>query len=275
VYAALHHPDMGVRDIVSRMVVKHESEWYGGSGHQKWTAFFQGYDTLRIDFAKKWLDDMEWMTQVAPFTAGQAVWHMHPVVFLESLTQSESDRCKALFSKVADIILRHEGGYVNDPDDKGGETNMGITMDTWKRFSMEDLGITASSLTLKNMTKEQAETIYYNHFWKTQGFCKLENTKVALMIYDWTITSRWAIREVRALVNKEFDNKLSITNLMDESMIHSINAIDDQNSFLQRLAESRKNYYKSLAIANGKENDQIKFLKGWQKRVDDCMRIVL
>jgi len=85
VYAALHHPDMGVRDIVSRMVVKHESEWYGGSGHQKWTAFFQDYDTLRIDFAKKWLDDMEWMSQVAPFTAGQAVWHMHPVVFLDAI----------------------------------------------------------------------------------------------------------------------------------------------------------------------------------------------
>lgn len=90
-YAALHHPDMGVRDIVSRMVVKHESEWFGGSGHQKWTAFFQDYDTLRIDFAKKWLDDMEWMSQVEPFTSGQAVWHMHPVVFLRQLVFCDYD----------------------------------------------------------------------------------------------------------------------------------------------------------------------------------------
>ncbi|MCK8358503.1 hypothetical protein LXA11_08095 [Erwinia amylovora] len=84
-FSALHHPEMGVRDIVSRMVVKHESEWFGGSGHQKWTAFFQDCDTLRIDIAKKWLDDMEWMSRVEPFTSGKAVWHMHPVMFCSAI----------------------------------------------------------------------------------------------------------------------------------------------------------------------------------------------
>ncbi|MFB5171470.1 hypothetical protein AAIO65_02350 [Erwinia amylovora] len=88
-FSALHHPEMGVRDIVSRMVVKHESEWFGGSGHQKWTAFFQDCDTLRIDIAKKWLDDMEWMSRVEPFTSGKAVWHMHPVMFLDYLKGSQ------------------------------------------------------------------------------------------------------------------------------------------------------------------------------------------
>lgn len=52
---------------------------------------------------------------------------MHPVMFLDFLKEFEGDRCKVLFSKVSGVILRHEGGYVNDPDDKGGETNMGIT----------------------------------------------------------------------------------------------------------------------------------------------------
>ncbi|VEA72970.1 Uncharacterised protein [Serratia rubidaea] len=70
------------------MIVKHQSEWFGGSSHQKWTAFFQNYDILRIGFVKKWLDDMEWMSQVEPFSSGQAVWHMHPVVFLDSIKNS-------------------------------------------------------------------------------------------------------------------------------------------------------------------------------------------
>jgi len=87
-FVALNHPEMGVRDIVSRMIVKHESEWFGGSGHQKWTTFFQDYDTLRIDIAKKWLDDVEWMSKVEPFTSGGAVWHMHPVAFLDALDES-------------------------------------------------------------------------------------------------------------------------------------------------------------------------------------------
>ncbi|VEA64676.1 Predicted chitinase [Serratia plymuthica] len=110
-FVALHHPEMGVRDIVSRMIVKHESEWFGGSGHQKWTAFFQDYDTLRIDIAKKWLDDMEWMSQVEPFTAGKAVWHMHPVMFLGAIGAVANDdgvtyeQLKIIFPQATDSDL--------------------------------------------------------------------------------------------------------------------------------------------------------------------------
>ena len=33
-----------------------------------------------------------------------------------------------LIARAIDAILRAEGGYVNDPQDKGGETNYGITV---------------------------------------------------------------------------------------------------------------------------------------------------
>lgn len=84
-YKAVHHPEMGVRRLASRLVVKHESEWFGGSAHHKWTTFFQNYDVLRVKYAKKWLDDCEWMSQVPAFSSGAAVWHMHPVVFLDAI----------------------------------------------------------------------------------------------------------------------------------------------------------------------------------------------
>jgi predicted chitinase len=41
-----------------------------------------------VGFAKKWLDDVEWMSQVEPFTSGSAVWHMHPAVFLDAIRSS-------------------------------------------------------------------------------------------------------------------------------------------------------------------------------------------
>ena len=34
--------------------------------------------------------------------------------------------------KLAPFILKWEGGFVNDPDDLGGATNMGVTIGTWK-----------------------------------------------------------------------------------------------------------------------------------------------
>jgi lysozyme family protein len=30
------------------------------------------------------------------------------------------------FEDIIEVVLHHEGGYVNDPDDPGGETNFGI-----------------------------------------------------------------------------------------------------------------------------------------------------
>ncbi|VTM10836.1 Phage-related lysozyme (muraminidase) [Raoultella terrigena] len=86
-YNAVHHAEMGIRDIAARMTVKHVSEWFGGSGDPKWAKFFETYDPIRIGFTKKWLDDVEWMGQVEPFTSGKAVWHMHPVVFLDALNK--------------------------------------------------------------------------------------------------------------------------------------------------------------------------------------------
>lgn len=84
-YNAVHHPEMGVRDIAARLIVKHDSEWFGGSSHHRWSVFFQNYDPLRIVYAKQWLDDMEWMSKVGAFKSGAPVWHFHPVMFLGAI----------------------------------------------------------------------------------------------------------------------------------------------------------------------------------------------
>lgn len=58
-------------------------------------------------------------------------------------------------------------------------------------------------------------------------------------------------------------------------MIHCINAIEQQDAFLKKLAQYKKEYYKLLTMTNGQQNHQIKYLKGWQGRVDDCLRVTL
>lgn len=85
---AVHFPEMDVRDIASRMVVKHDSEWFGGSSHHRWRMFLKQLDPLCISYVRQWFDDMEWMSKVERFSSGEAVWHMHPVVFLDSICDS-------------------------------------------------------------------------------------------------------------------------------------------------------------------------------------------
>ena len=57
------------------------------------------------------------------------------------------------FRESVKVILKHEGGYVNDPVDPGAETNMGIS-----KRAYPDLDI-------KGLTKEKAEEIYYKDYW--------------------------------------------------------------------------------------------------------------
>lgn len=55
------------------------------------------------------------------------------------------------------FTLKWEGGYVNDPDDPGGETKWGIS-----KKSYPDLDI-------KNLTNEQALMIYAKDYWNPLG----------------------------------------------------------------------------------------------------------
>lgn len=57
------------------------------------------------------------------------------------------------FSAAVALILAAEGGYVNDPNDPGGETNFGIS-----RRQYPDLDIRA-------LTRDQATVIYKRDYW--------------------------------------------------------------------------------------------------------------
>ena len=57
------------------------------------------------------------------------------------------------FKDAVKIILKHEGGYVNDPVDPGGETNMGISKRAYPY------------LNIKELTKKDAEDIYFKDYW--------------------------------------------------------------------------------------------------------------
>lgn len=43
-------------------------------------------------------------------------------------------------TQIAKDILAREGGYVNDPDDPGGTTNHGVTVQTMRRLGLDLTG---------------------------------------------------------------------------------------------------------------------------------------
>lgn len=61
------------------------------------------------------------------------------------------------FEKALAFCLKWEGGYTNDPDDPGGETNFGINK---RDHPKEDI---------KNMTCQRAAEIYLREYWIPVG----------------------------------------------------------------------------------------------------------
>lgn len=58
-------------------------------------------------------------------------------------------------------VLKHEGGYVNRPDDPGGMTNLGVTRTTWARWK----GRAVSEQEMRDLTPEKVEPLYRERFW--------------------------------------------------------------------------------------------------------------
>lgn len=61
------------------------------------------------------------------------------------------------FRRALAFVLEEEGGYSNDPNDPGGETKWGISKKAHP------------NLDIRNVTPEQAASIYTNEYWDAAG----------------------------------------------------------------------------------------------------------
>lgn len=68
----------------------------------------------------------------------------------------------AMLNKILSFVFQHEGGYVNNPNDPGGATNMGITQRVYDNYRT---GKSLPTLSVKSMPAEDAVDIYYNQYW--------------------------------------------------------------------------------------------------------------
>ncbi|GAB7534248.1 hypothetical protein BGC_04530 [Burkholderia sp. 3C] len=255
----------------SRLIVRHESEWANPS---KWAPLINVLEQEtgsrrqhEEELAR--IEKLVWWDEVRAGVKGfpdSNVFHLHPIGLVGNFVRPCD--CFDKFKKISRIILRHEGGYSNQASDKGGATNHGIAWRTWQAFAMEDLGIEPTVDNLKSLTAEQAEEIYFKRYWQARGFCGLDDMSVALMIYDWTITSGGAVKEIQKILNEKYDSKLKIDGGMGEETISALNDVSSQEVLLQDVAEIRRRYYENLV-----RNDlsQKVYLRGWINRVEDCL----
>ena len=88
-----------------------------------------------------------------------------------------------LFKRALAFVLRWEGGFVNNPSDKGGATNMGITQYTYNSW-LKSLGL--ASRDVRHITRSEVEQIYYKNYWRKAG-CHNMSPKFALLAFDTAV----------------------------------------------------------------------------------------
>ena len=65
------------------------------------------------------------------------------------------------FDKCMEMLLVHEGGFVNHPSDPGGMTNLGVTKSTWDHFYGDDI----DEERMRNITVDDIKPIYRTNYW--------------------------------------------------------------------------------------------------------------
>ena len=152
------------------------------------------------------------------------------------------------FERFISVVLKHEGGYVNDPDDRGGETNFGIT-----RYRYPDLNI-------KDLTLAQAKEIYYKDFYQRMKLHFIKDDALALHVLDMGVNAgRTRAVELLQVLLKGCE----VDGLLGPSTGQGIALADTTTNLVEAYKAKRIEYYYKVSLRGNNK----KFLAGWVNRV--------
>lgn len=152
-------------------------------------------------------------------------------------------------------VLKHEGGFVNNPLDKGGATNWGITQRVYEAFKGRKVTIDE----IKSMPKSEAIAIYKRNYWDAIGGDAIRFYSVAFSLFDQAVNRgvSAALKQAQSVLG------LTPTGRLDPSFISSLNAIKEEK-FLSDFVKASKDAYNAIVSKNPSQSI---FLKGWLNRV--------
>lgn len=168
----------------------------------------------------------------------------------------------ASFDLALPIILRNEGGYVDDPTDPGGETNKGITMKTFQLCSHTLLGLDPTSDNLKALTDAQAGIIYRSHYWNPIQGDAYASQDLANIVCDFYVNSGTHATSLLQKVLNSLGASVTVDGSIGPGTLAALAAITSDQTY-RAYKQGRIDYYTSL----GQKYPQ--FLKGWLRRVNE------
>ena len=156
------------------------------------------------------------------------------------------------FLRAVEVVLKHEGGYVNNPNDPGGETKYGISKRSYPH------------LDIKNLTRDQAIEIYHRDWWDKYRYGDIKDQDVATKVFDLSVNMgpSQAHRILQRAVNFVSNAGLKVDGILGPKTFAATNAANPAK-VLQVIRYKAAEYYHSLAR---KRKESREFLLGWLNR---------
>jgi len=160
------------------------------------------------------------------------------------------------YNKCIETILHHEGGYVNHPNDPGGETNLGVTKRVYEEWG--------GTKDMKDLTVEDVAPIYKKNYWDRVKGDELPSG-LDLCVFDFGVnagTGR-AAKYLQSMVGASADGAIGPATIRS---VHVYVQIEGLAATIDKYQLDRQNYYESL-------NHFETFGRGWTRRVNETTEL--
>ncbi len=164
-------------------------------------------------------------------------------------------------SKSLVVIFGHEGGYVNDPIDPGGETKYGISKHSYPH---EDI---------KHLTLKRAAWLYEQDFWNPLHLTELKSQGLATEVFDTAVncgvgTSARIVQKVCNHLNGR-GRDYPVDGRLTSETIRWLNFYTAEKSRRLQIYKLLNGYQLGRYIDIVDHNPKMeKYLKSWLSRVN-------
>ena len=168
------------------------------------------------------------------------------------------------FAAAAEVVLQHEGGWVSNPRDPGGETNWGISTSFIRRegLTSAELGVDPDTAGrpgwLKPMPRACAVELYRRCFWDRYAYGCIVDQAVATKVFDASVN----IGPRRAHARAQVVVGVSADGLLDPVSFAALNAFEPR-AFVASYAAQLAAYYRELVT---ERPSLAEFLPNWLHR---------
>ena len=162
---------------------------------------------------------------------------------------------KKNFDHCLDMLLEHEGGFVNHPKDPGGMTNLGVTRATYEQF----LGRAATEAEMRALTPKDVGPLYKSEYWD-KARCDDLPSGLDWAVFDWGVNSGMGrpAKAVQRIVGATPDGAIG------PKTVKAIFDFDAKDT-VEKLYDARQRFYESLKTFET-------FGRGWSRRNDETLK---